>query len=286
MNYKVSEPIKYERKFVSAYRTNVEWGLHIHRHIEIVLVTDGVLRMQISNDVVDIPKGYAAFAESFEPHSFISDSDNDAVIIEFSPEIFSPFSRWLGEYKIGCRAVKIDECISELVTRLLPDDHTKKTSFSEIGEARMLAVLAPLCNAFIDGGEWQRREGEYDDLFIRALVFVSENFDKHLTRDIVAKELVAVFLYQIEFIVAGLKFCEGVVTVFVGFYSVVTGGKHHCNSFERLIVAIEYHTGNCTGCCSCVCKFAGPVAIIEARVIVVEYELASIVRHFLEQAWT
>ena len=65
MNYKVSEPIKYERKFVSAHRTNVEWGLHIHRHIEIVLVTDGVLRMQISNDVVDIPKGYAAFAESF-----------------------------------------------------------------------------------------------------------------------------------------------------------------------------------------------------------------------------
>lgn len=189
MNYKVSEPIKYERKFVSAYRTNVEWGLHIHRHIEIVLVTDGVLRMQINDDVVDIPKGYAAFAESFEPHSFISDNDNDAVIIEFSPEIFSPFSRWLGEYKIGCRAVKIDECISELVTRLLPDDHTKQTYFGEIGEARMLAVLAPLCNAFIDGGEWQRREEKYDDLFIRALVYVSENFDKHLTRDSVAKEL-------------------------------------------------------------------------------------------------
>ena len=186
MDYALSKPVEYKKKFLYAYRNNVAWGLHIHRSVEIVVVIDGVLRMQIGEQICDIGKGSAAFADSYEPHSFIAGKENAALIIEFSPEQFAPFSEWLRTRRPASLVIDIDETVTELLQKLLPDDGEGRADFSE---ARIAAALAPLCYSIMERGEWITTTDRYDDTFIKALTYISENFDKPISRESVAREL-------------------------------------------------------------------------------------------------
>ena len=186
MDYIVSRPAEYREKFYYAYRRSIDYALHIHRQIEIIVVTDGVLRMQIGNTVRDIPKGCAAIAKSFEPHSFIGDKENTALIIEFSPEQLEFFSDWVGQRNLLSSYVRLDDEVTHLLRLLLPE---KGSGRVDLSGPRVLAILAPLCYSVMEHGEWSAAEGRCDDLFIKALTFISDNFDKPISRETVASVL-------------------------------------------------------------------------------------------------
>ena len=66
---------------------SVSFPLHIHRSMEFVLVTEGVLTMYIGSKEYIIPKGHGVFIEPYEPHSFNSKEENTCIIMEVSLDI-------------------------------------------------------------------------------------------------------------------------------------------------------------------------------------------------------
>ena len=167
-------------------------NFHSHRRTEIVLVTEGVLTMQINKEVYDIEPGYAVFIDAYDGHSFRTNESSTCAVIEFQPEfckeIYAPFYNWISNHTLIDKLIKIPDEIFSCVTYLLPKCHGKRECY-DANPSRTFAMLAPLLYAIMSEGKFVSIQKQPRNSFIRIADYVVENYDKPLTRESVASHV-------------------------------------------------------------------------------------------------
>ena len=180
MNY--SFAIK-QTDFTANVIKDVNCSLHIHRQFEIVLVIENSLTMQINLDTHNIPCGTAVLVDPYEPHSFMTLESNRCLIIEFSPDFYPPFADWLNTHSVIRRDIIIPQKTFEYIMTVLPNTVCTDDGF------KAYSLLAPLCRAIIENGEWKKEKKRFDDSFLNALDIISNEYSQPLTRDYVSQKL-------------------------------------------------------------------------------------------------
>ena len=180
-------------KTYGVIRRNVTFPkFHMHRRIEIVLVTEGELTMQVNRDVYSITPGHAVFIDAYDGHSFKTYDSSVCAIIEFFPEfcreVYAPFYRWLSSNTITNRVISIPKEIFGCVISLLPKDEEKIEYYDEL-PSRFFAILAPLFHAIMENSETVPGKKQYDDLYMRAAEYIVLNYDNDLSRSVVASAI-------------------------------------------------------------------------------------------------
>ncbi|MBE6890898.1 MAG: helix-turn-helix domain-containing protein [Ruminococcaceae bacterium] len=175
---------KVESLFNYQKRSRVSFPLHLHRSIEFVLVTDGVLNMCICGKEYIIPKGYGVFIEPYEPHSFNSKEENDTIIIEVSLNLCESFSTYIAEYSVVDRRVRYSAEMLAYLETLLPWPKA-----SEISQIIARTVSAVLTEAFLEHCEFSVRQNGKRDSVFDALRYISDNFRKEISIESVADAL-------------------------------------------------------------------------------------------------
>ncbi len=165
---------------------NVTYRAHIHSRYEAVVVLDGVLRMQIGEKIYDIQKGYAVFAEEYEPHSFISGKENVCCIIEFPPEVNPSFSAFLKENSAEDRIVKLsDEVCDFIINRFLE----KRTEATPKNRVTLHTAVALLCEEFVQKCNFVHKKTEKDDVFFSALEIITRELKSPISLSGVAQRV-------------------------------------------------------------------------------------------------
>ena len=161
--------------------------LHVHREIEIVIVTEGVLSMKISGQEYAVPAGSAIFVEPYEPHSYDSPQNNKCTLIEFTHNIYQPFYDWVKQYYTKERVAKIPPEYLQALSSALSDAYELCNITIEPIHAQ--AILAPLCYIFTRNCTWAVNEHKRNDLFLDALDIISNSPIKEISRSFVADKL-------------------------------------------------------------------------------------------------
>ena len=177
-------------KFISARKNDVIWSLHIHRHIELVLVWEGSLDMEICRKRYTLHEHDLLFINPYEPHSYFSTTSNHTAIMEIDPSFYPVLWTHLQAHRTDTRITRLPQEVSALVRAILPDN-TETCDFSKIPDTHALAILAPLCHALITGNRWEEEPGiqQEQDLFLRALPLIDENHRNPITREWIAAQL-------------------------------------------------------------------------------------------------
>jgi len=177
-------------KFISARKHNVFCSLHIHRHIELVLVWEGSLDMEICQKRYTLHEHDLLFINPYEPHSYFSTTLNHAAVIEFIPSFYPALWTHLQAHRTDTRITRLPQEVSALVHAILPDN-TETSHFTGISDTHAHAILAPLCHALITGNRWEDESviQAEQDLFLRALPLIDENHRNPITREWVAEQL-------------------------------------------------------------------------------------------------
>lgn len=169
--------------FMANIQKDVNCKLHIHRQFEIVLVLKNTLTMQIGIESYDISEGSAVFIESYQPHSFLSKESNECLIIEFSPNFYEPFRDYMNTHTLKQCKIKIPKEAVEYIRTVIPEKGAKKSDIDAY------AMLAPLCHAIKTAGELCESKNRFDDIFLRALDIISNEYSQPISREYVAKKL-------------------------------------------------------------------------------------------------
>lgn len=177
-------------QFVSAIKDNIFWGLHIHRHIELVLVFEGSLTMEIFSRQYVLHENDLLFVNPYEPHSFFSAVPNRSAILEITSSFYPALWAQLQLHRTDNRITALPHEVSALVRAILPVN-TETSKFTPISDTHALAILAPLCHTLITENHWEDSSSvrSEQDLFLRTLTLIDENHKKPITREWVASNL-------------------------------------------------------------------------------------------------
>ena len=185
MNYSVSLT---QNSFRSIFKKNVSWHLHVHRQIEVVVVTKGTLTMQINRTKYEIPSKHAVFVEPYEPHSFLSSEPNVCAIIEFSVEVCPQFYEWIYTHRADRRLIELSDETYGYLIPLLPQVY-EGADFQSLDFLHTNAILSTVCYMVQSGCEWSSEKKQYDDVLLQAMDIISQHYADSLSRDSVAREL-------------------------------------------------------------------------------------------------
>ena len=164
--------------------TNVECVSHVHMHLELILVTDGVLQMTVGNSIYDIPKGSAIFVPPFETHAFRSPDANASHVLMFHKELLPSFSAFLQSHVLQRHIFAVSPTAQALVQALLP--HAEQTLEGIAAEA----VLAPLCYDAFLGCQFREQGEKREDKVYAILEYIHRNFsDESLNQTTVAQAI-------------------------------------------------------------------------------------------------
>lgn len=175
---------KVEQLFSYQNRTSITFPLHIHRSIEFVLVTDGILNMYIGGKEYTIPKGHGVFIEPYEPHSFNSKEENEMIIIEVSLDLCESFAAYLTEYSAEDRMVGYSREMLEYLKTLLP-----MPKAGDLSQTVVKTASAVLTEAFLEHCRFSVRQNGKRDSVFDALRYVSENFRNGISVESVAESI-------------------------------------------------------------------------------------------------
>lgn len=192
-----------EKFFKKAVHKNVQCPLHIHYHLEIVYVTDGVLIMQVGSETRIIKKGFATLIWPFESHSFETPDQSTCLVLEFSPLLVGEFFEIIKEKQLKESVFAIEEAEFH---------HCLQLGNGIIDSAFVAkSVLYPLCMTvyskceFLDGGR------VLNDVFIAAVSHIARNFkDEGLSLTSTAKAIAvhSVYLSRLFAQNAEVSFCK------------------------------------------------------------------------------
>ncbi len=174
--------------FISSFHRDLSWGTHIHRRIELILVTDGEFRVQSGDSIYSVRSGEMMFVPPFTPHGFESVKRNACYIIEFSSEVYAPFYAWLSSHRTDTPVASIPDFPGAFLS-LLPQEKLMGLADEPLPVMLTDAILAPICHAFYSRCRWTEAERKYDDIYLQALDFITENYSKPLSRETVAKHI-------------------------------------------------------------------------------------------------
>ncbi|MBQ3016820.1 MAG: helix-turn-helix domain-containing protein [Clostridia bacterium] len=179
-----------ERKFVrdplvfqSKRHTDVECITHLHAHLEIVLVTEGVLDMTISGKSYKIPAGCGTFIAQFEPHTFKSITKNECHVLMFSAELVGSFFDHIKKKCISSHIFAISDEALSIVNRLLPYESNKTDPITAE------AILAPLCLDAYRGCSFEERPITAFDTAFKIFEYMFLHFKEEISLSSVAEAL-------------------------------------------------------------------------------------------------
>lgn len=169
--------------FFTQRHIDVECPKHIHVICEIVIVTSGVLDMEIGGKEYVISEGEGVFISSLEPHSFHSREHNTCRVISFSRDLLSkafPFAKDMGvrEHRFTLSTPTL-----QTVSALLPSDGWY------VDEVRFFAVLAPLAFDVRRDCVFAEHAHFRGDALYRVLKYIDEHFTENITLSSVAAAL-------------------------------------------------------------------------------------------------
>lgn len=166
--------------FASVRHTDVECVTHIHRTMEIVIVTDGVLNMTIGGKEYEIPKGDGVFISPLEPHMFHSETSNRCHVLMFSEELVNSFSAFVKQNAPRNHRFSVSELGMALVDKILPlESNTVDCISAE-------AVLAPLCYDISRECVFEARALPFDGTIYRIFEYINEHYREDMTLERVA----------------------------------------------------------------------------------------------------
>lgn len=167
-------------EFKWATHTNVECMRHLHPHVEIIEVTEGVLNMRVCNSDYAISAGQGVFVSAFEPHEFHSAQYNRCRVLMFSPELVSTFCEALRGKRTASHIFAVSGASRAVAEGILSGE----SGVLETIEAQ--ALLYPICLdalrgcTFEDGGRIVGSSAE------RAFEYMNSHFFENISLDIVA----------------------------------------------------------------------------------------------------
>ena len=111
-----------KRKSAAVWRCNVTCNMHIQRDMEIILVTEGSLKISISGKEYTVCSGQLLFVEPYEPHAFLPFMEHVCCIIEFKPEMARELFKRLQNNTVDSRVLTLDRRVIDYLLYLLPEN--------------------------------------------------------------------------------------------------------------------------------------------------------------------
>ena len=167
--------------FTSERHIDVECVVHIHASMEIVLVTEGTLKMTVDKKEYDIEKGHGLFIPPFAPHTFHSSKPNLCHVLVFSEVLVPYFFEFIKKNTPTNHLFAISETSMALTESLMPS-HRNTADF-----IKAEAVLAPLCHDIYVGCRFEERKRPSDDAVSKVLDYIGAHFTENIDLDIVAR---------------------------------------------------------------------------------------------------
>ncbi len=162
-----------EYMFVSVRHIDVKAPLHLHGHMEIVLVDEGVLHIKIADSDYCVCKGQGIFLPPFTPHQFYEQEHNRCHVIMFSG-VLSSYSKLANNSETQNSIFNISNEVLFLVNKLLPSKENKNSIF----EAQ--AVLAPLFVDIYTKCVFKPRKNANDDALETAFNYIHNHFTEQI----------------------------------------------------------------------------------------------------------
>ena len=189
--------IQYEIRDQSFFCTtakNLHFPVHLHRHCELIYLTDGVLPMLIGNEEIELQRGDLAFIFPAIPHSYKNGTFNRGILMIFDPSFTPDFSRILTLKKPSSPMLSFSNIHPDVRYNLL-------SICQDISEDRnrLRGSLSVVLSHVLDQmllTDNPKSGGEKNN-FYRLLTYISENFRDSLSLDKVS-EAIGINKYHIS----------------------------------------------------------------------------------------
>jgi len=155
--------------------------LHLHPTMELVLVTEGTLRMTVAENEYDISVGQGIFVPPFETHSFHSVLPNRCHVLVFPREMVPYFFDFVREHAPTTHRFAISAEGFRLAQALPTSE--------PIDVIRGAAVLSPLCYDVFCGCAFEKRQIPFDDTVAQILEYINAHFCENIDLARVAREI-------------------------------------------------------------------------------------------------
>ena len=166
--------------FRSTHHVEEDCIRHLHPSLEIVLVTDGVLTMEVSGREYRISEGYGIFVPPFEAHLFRSQKGNRYQVFVFSGELVPYFFGFIGSHAPTSHIFAVSEACAALARRM-PDSAGAVDCIAAQG------LLAPLCHEISENCGFVPCDPRDDDACRRAIDYMCLHFTEPLSLSSVAR---------------------------------------------------------------------------------------------------
>lgn len=176
----------------AAWWHNVECVVHIHAWLEIVYVTEGTLSMTVAGTAYDLKAKEMVYIEPYEPHTFHSVQDNVCCIIEFPTSLSPVFWDRLQHHTTDTRVVELPVPVAAYLDYLLPPPTVLRTDTKErqeLNETYIQLIAQVLTNEFMTRCRFRYANKNYDDIYIAALIYISQNLNSKFSLSDVAHHI-------------------------------------------------------------------------------------------------
>lgn len=166
---------------------NINFPLHLHKTVELVLVEDGQVTMNLADSSYTLTKGDVAIIFPGQLHGYTSDSDTSMLrILIFNPLLFKEFFNEMEHQHPEIPFLHTEEADSDIYMafdRLYGQDSDDNSQVKLAWIHLILALLMPnlTMTKNSDMGE--------ADLLYRIIDYLSSHYTEHVTLDLLAKEL-------------------------------------------------------------------------------------------------
>ena len=161
--------------------TNVECMRHLHPHLEIIEVLEGVLNMRVCNSDYAISAGQGVFVSAFEPHEFHSPQYNRCRVLMFSSELVSTFCEALREKRTSSHIFAVSGASRAVAENILSGE----SGVLETLEAQ--ALLYPICLDALHGCTFEDGVRIVAGSAERAFEYMNAHFTENISLDSVAR---------------------------------------------------------------------------------------------------
>ena len=171
-----------ESYFKSAIHTDVQCALHVHYCIEVVFVSSGELIMNVNGSDRIIKAGEATLILPFEPHSFLTKTNSECLVTEFSPALTKEFYSAVNGKLLFSEVFALSGEFIDLLERLSLDPEPDTLSVK--------AALYPLCLSILEVCKFKGGGKKLDSTFIEAVKYIYEHYtEEELELTSVAKAI-------------------------------------------------------------------------------------------------
>ena len=166
--------------FASARHENVDCVRHLHATAEIITVSEGCVKVGVSDKIYDLEAGYGIFMRPYEPHEFHTEGTSKCHVFMFSRELIEPFMRFIDRRTTLCHIFAVSPSAEANVQRILPN------RFNEADYIGADAALAPLIYDARTGCEFGESVKRDDTALGLTLNFIEDHFLEDISLDTVA----------------------------------------------------------------------------------------------------